>query len=69
MASHKLNPKPGETYFHPLTFNAYRIHSLTDDGWIRFQPLTPQNVVVRTIMTMPTLDFINRYKKQENNGA
>lgn len=67
MADHKLNPKDGETWYHPLTLNAYRIHSLASDGWVRFQALTPTNTVLPMITTMPTLEFIQKYKRQEPN--
>lgn len=67
MAKHKINPEPGDTYYHPLTFNAYEVHSLTDDGWVRYTPLKPngQKVEHTALWTMPTLKFIGMYRKQE----
>ena len=62
MAKHALNPSPDEVWFHPLTFNAYRIHSITDDGWTRYY--TEGHKI--PLYTMPTLDFVNKYKKQVN---
>lgn len=66
MAKHKLNPSPGDTFYHPITFNAYLVHSLTDDGWVRFRPINPMTnrPVEGPLFTEPTLDFIRKYRKQ-----
>ncbi len=64
MAEHKLNPREGETWFHPNTFNAYRIHSFSPDGWVRYQALTPTGTTLPMITTMPTLDFVRIYRLQ-----
>lgn len=64
MSEHKLNPKPGELWFHPLTFNAYTIHSVTDDGWVRFKVAYPSQMEeLVPFHTQPTLDFIRTYKR------
>ncbi len=68
MAEHKLNPKEGETWFHPLTFNAYRIHSLTSDGWVRYQAVTPTGTMLPMITTMPTLDFVRMYQRSQESS-
>jgi hypothetical protein len=61
-------PEPGETWFHHLTFNAYRIHSLSPDGWVRYQAVTPTGTVLPMVTTMPTLEFVGKYNRQEDNG-
>ena len=69
MAKHALNPSPDEVWFHPLTFNAYLIHSVTDDGWTRYQSINPQTnkpTEFTALWTQPTLSFINKYKRQDN---
>lgn len=69
MADHKLNPKEGETWFHPLTLNTYRIHSVTDDGWVRYQSVnahTNKVIAFTALWTQPTLKFITKYQKQVN---
>lgn len=64
MAEHKLNPREGETWFHPRTFNVYRIHSLSPDGWVRYQAITPSGGLLPMVTTMPTLDFVRVYVLQ-----
>ncbi len=68
MAEHKINPKPGETWFHPMTFNRYTIHSITDDGWVRYQSSHNDRSLYThpTLYTQPTLNFIRTYKKWVN---
>lgn len=60
-------PQAGDTYFHPITFNAYLVHSLTDDGWVRYRSLRPGGMPVTraALWTMPTLEFIRMYQRQE----
>lgn len=58
MSQHKLNPNPGELWQHNLTQHQYVIHSLTDDGWVRY------SVTGRVpLFTQPTLDFIQTHRK------
>ncbi len=71
MAKHKLHPEPGETWYHPITFNAYQVHSLSDDGWVRYRVLMPTGELTKytPLFTEPTLDFVRKYKRQETNNA
>lgn len=67
MAKHKINPSEGEVWYHPLTFNMYTIHSVTDDGWVRFRVTYPtQKHEEGYLHTQPTLDFIRKYRRKEN---
>lgn len=65
MAKHKLNPVPGELWFHPFTFNTYVIHSITDDGWVRYRN-SHGFQSTGFLLTQPTLDFIKVYKRSRD---
>lgn len=69
LAEHKLNPKEGEVWYHPLTLNEYSIHSVTDDGWVRYRsidPRTNRSVDISPLWTQPTLNFIKKYQRSNN---
>jgi hypothetical protein len=64
MAPHKLNPVPEEVWYHPDTLNQYRIHSLTDDGWVRYYaPHDRTGKCGGPLYTEPTLTFISKYRR------
>ncbi len=69
MSEHRLNPKPGEVWRHRTTSNRYLIHSVTDDGWLRYSVMLPSGVAMTPLWTQPTLDFIQKYRKLEDHGT
>lgn len=69
MASHKLNPNEGEVWESPRTPLAFKIHSLTDDGWVRYYQhwygTTEEKENPYPLFTQPTMDFISKYRKAD----
>lgn len=54
-----LHPQAGEIWHHPLTRSQYVIHSLSDDGWVRYY----LNGFIYPVYTKPTLKFIDIYER------
>lgn len=65
MARHKLNPEVGEIWHHATLLHSYRIHSVTDDGWVRYFTHWPgqRMLTAYPLFTQPTLDFIRIYER------
>jgi len=60
MTQRRKYPEEGETWWHPLSYSMYVIHSRTSDGWVRFNIKGEP----RPLYTMETDRFMSIYEKK-----
>lgn len=61
-----FKPQEGEIWKHPLSQNRWWIHSITDDGWVRYRAEdNTRHAYNYPLYTRPVLDFVKIYQRVE----
>lgn len=58
-----MTPNEGELWHHPYSRNQYMIHSVTDDGWVRYYSHHDPLHDCYPLWTQPVAQFTEVYVK------